>query len=113
MLYSDRTIKCSDCGVDFTFTAAEQEFFEQKGFRIPRRCKDCRKAKKDGGGGAGGHAPRSGGGGGRPASGETWPATCTQCGAETTVPFKPDPARPTFCRKCYAERKTSRGGGGR
>ena len=111
MLYSDRTIKCSDCGVDFNFTAAEQEFFEQKGFRFPRRCKECRKAKKEGGG-AGGGAPRSsgprGGGAGGGERGETWPATCTQCGAETTVPFKPDPARPTFCRKCYAERKSAR-----
>ena len=104
MLYSDRTIQCSDCGVDFLFTAAEQEFFEQKGFRFPRRCKECRKAKKDGGGPGGGGGGRSfGGGGGAPK--ETFPAICTQCGAETTVPFKPDPARPTFCRKCYGERK--------
>lgn len=101
MLHSDRTITCSDCGADFSFSAAEQEFFEQKGFRIPRRCKECRKAKKDGGGGA---RP----GGGRAPGGATWPATCTQCGAETTVPFKPDPARPTFCKKCYADRKTTR-----
>jgi CxxC-x17-CxxC domain-containing protein len=106
VLYSDRTITCSDCGADFPFSAAEQEFFEQKGFRFPRRCKECRKAKKDGGGGGGG--ARAGGGPGGEPRGETWPAVCTQCGAETTVPFKPDPARPTFCRKCYGERKTAR-----
>jgi hypothetical protein len=99
VLYSDRTITCSDCGADFPFSAAEQEFFEQKGFRFPRRCKECRKAKKDGGGGGGARA-EGGGGGGRAGGGgadrgETWPATCTQCGAETT----------------YGERKTSRGGG--
>jgi len=110
VLYTDRNITCSDCGVDFMFSAAEQEFFEQKGFRFPRRCKECRKAKKDGGGGGGARAEGAGSrmGGGGAGTGETWPANCTQCGAETTVPFKPDPARPTFCRKCYGERKTSR-----
>ncbi len=105
MLHSDRQITCSDCGAEFTFTAAEQEFFDQKGFRHPRRCKPCRQAKKDAGGDRG---PRGGGGFGG-GERETFPATCTNCGAETTVPFKPDPARPTFCRKCYGERKSSRG----
>ena len=110
MIYSDRNIKCSDCGVEFPFSAAEQEFYDQKGFRHPRRCKECRKAKRDSGGG--GASRVSEGGPGRPPRAgasagprETWPATCTNCGAETTVPFKPDPARATFCRKCYGERK--------
>ena len=28
-------------------------------------------------------------------------ATCSDCGAETQVPFKPDPERPIYCRECY------------
>lgn len=47
----DQYIKCCDCGKDFTFPVRDQEFFKQKGFTPPKRCKPCRqinKAKKDG-----------------------------------------------------------------
>jgi CxxC-x17-CxxC domain-containing protein len=26
---------------------------------------------------------------------------CSQCGAETTVPFKPTQGRPVLCRSCF------------
>ncbi|MCL2630101.1 MAG: zinc-ribbon domain-containing protein [Firmicutes bacterium] len=43
----DKTLKCKDCGKDFTFTVREQEFYKEKGFdNEPTRCFDCRKAKK-------------------------------------------------------------------
>lgn len=43
----DKTIVCKDCGTEFTFTVAEQEFYAEKGFtNDPVRCKDCRMAKK-------------------------------------------------------------------
>lgn len=42
----DITLTCSDCGEDFIFTAGEQDFFEEKGFDTPKRCKDCRQRKK-------------------------------------------------------------------
>ena len=42
----DKTIVCKDCNNEFVFTAGEQEFFAQKGFSEPVRCKDCRDAKK-------------------------------------------------------------------
>jgi CxxC-x17-CxxC domain-containing protein len=35
-------------------------------------------------------------------------ATCSECGAATKVPFKPDPSRPVFCRDCFAKKKNSR-----
>ncbi len=45
---ADKTLKCKDCGVDFTFTESEQQFYAEKGFENePARCKDCRAAKKD------------------------------------------------------------------
>lgn len=45
--YQDKTIKCVDCGQEFTFTAGEQEFYAEKGFtNEPKRCKACRDAKK-------------------------------------------------------------------
>jgi hypothetical protein len=43
----DQTLTCVDCGRDFTFGASEQEFFREKGFTPPKRCKDCRQAKKE------------------------------------------------------------------
>lgn len=43
---ADKTLKCRDCGMDFVFTAGEQEFFQQKGFSEPTRCPACRAARK-------------------------------------------------------------------
>lgn len=46
--YADKTLVCKDCGQEFTFTAGEQEFYDQKGFdKEPQRCKACRDAKKN------------------------------------------------------------------
>jgi hypothetical protein len=43
----DRTLVCQDCGMDFIFTAGEQEFYKEKGFdNEPKRCKECRDRKK-------------------------------------------------------------------
>jgi hypothetical protein len=47
MTYQEKSIKCSDCGDTFTFSAGEQEFFASKGFtNEPKRCRPCRDAKK-------------------------------------------------------------------
>lgn len=47
MSFEDKTLVCRDCGNSFTFTAGEQEFYEQKGFtNEPQRCRDCRQARK-------------------------------------------------------------------
>lgn len=32
-------------------------------------------------------------------------AVCTECGKECQVPFKPDPNRPVYCRKCWSRRR--------
>lgn len=45
--FKDKTIKCVDCGKEFVFTARDQAFYAEKGFKNePKRCKDCRAAKK-------------------------------------------------------------------
>jgi len=31
--------------------------------------------------------------------------TCSECGKETEVPFKPDGERPVYCRDCYQKHK--------
>jgi DNA replicative helicase MCM subunit Mcm2 (Cdc46/Mcm family) len=43
---SDITLKCKDCGKEFTFTEGEQKFYEEKGFSNPTRCQECRRARK-------------------------------------------------------------------
>jgi len=46
MEYNDKTIVCKDCGQEFVFTAGEQEFYAEKGFHEPVRCKECREKHK-------------------------------------------------------------------
>ena len=92
MEFQDRVIKCCDCSSDFVFTAGEQHFFHDKQFKNePKRCKLC-KAKRQGNGAA------------TPVRAETM-TNCSQCGRETTVPFKPTQGRPVFCRECFLARK--------
>jgi ssDNA-binding Zn-finger/Zn-ribbon topoisomerase 1 len=47
MSFQDKSIRCSDCGTAFHFSAGEQEFFQSKGFtNEPKRCPSCRQANK-------------------------------------------------------------------
>ncbi len=32
-------------------------------------------------------------------------ATCSDCGKECEVPFKPTEGRPVFCRECFAKKR--------
>jgi hypothetical protein len=43
---ADKTLTCSDCGVEFEFTEREQAFYAEKGFSEPRRCPSCRASRK-------------------------------------------------------------------
>ena len=43
----DRKIKCQDCGEEFNFSERDQEFYQEKGFEPPKRCKNCRAIRKD------------------------------------------------------------------
>jgi hypothetical protein len=41
----DRILICTGCGERFTWTAAEQAFFREKGLTgEPKHCKECRRA---------------------------------------------------------------------
>jgi CxxC-x17-CxxC domain-containing protein len=98
--YSDKVLQCADCGIDFVFSASEQQFFAQKGFTsAPKRCASCRAQRRASLGGAG-----YGNGGGSSyarAPREMFDATCARCGNETQVPFKPTGARPVYCSDCF------------
>lgn len=112
MPYTDKTLTCSDCGNAFTFTAGEQEFHQSKGFtNEPRRCPNCRGARREtGGGGGGGYG--GGGGGGYGARREMFTATCSSCGKDAQVPFQPRGDRPVYCNDCFRSQPRSGGGGG-
>jgi len=100
--YTDKTLICSDCGAEFTFTAGEQEFHASKGFtNEPRRCPTCRSARKGEAGGRGGGPAR-----------EMFSATCATCGREAKVPFEPRGDRPVYCNDCFTPASRPAGGGG-
>lgn len=44
---SNQVIKCQDCGEEFNFTDRDQEFYAEKGFPAPKRCRFCRQARKE------------------------------------------------------------------
>ncbi len=99
MEFQDKTLQCMDCGTEFVWTAGEQMFFADKNFKNePKRCKAC-KAKR-------GSRPAPAGPSGGRERVETR-ATCSACGKETTVPFKPTQGRPVFCRECFQQRKSA------
>ena len=106
MAYTDQVLTCADCGIDFVFSASEQEFFAQKGFTsAPKRCPSCRATRRTMGGGSvgggGGSSYSSGGGGYARGPREMFDATCARCGNETQVPFRPTGARPVYCSDCF------------
>jgi len=116
----DKSITCVDCGQEFLFTAGEQAFYRERGLtNEPTRCKSCREKRKagrpsGGGGGHGGGGGYGGGGGGGYGRAEKtmYPATCSNCGRDTEVPFPPTPGRPVLCRDCFnASKGTGQGGG--
>lgn len=89
MAFEDKTLICKDCGNEFLFSAAEQEFYAEKGFRNdPARCRSCRTIRKQ-----------------KSAGREMFTVTCADCGQETQVPFNPVNDRPVYCRDCYDRRR--------
>lgn len=99
MVFQDKSLQCSDCGVTFTFTTEEQEFYQSKGFlNEPKRCPSCRQARKSGRQGSNSYSSRR----------QMFPAICAECGIQTEVPFEPRDDRPVYCRDCYSKVKPSR-----
>lgn len=103
MEYQDVHVKCVTCGRDFIFTAKEQEFFQSKGFKEPRHCRECRQQRK-----------RDREKVIAEASGQkyedekgTFQVVCAQCQRETFVPFKPITGKPVLCKDCFIAQRYS------
>jgi len=125
-VYSDKNLTCADCGQEFVFTASEQDFYAQRNFTEPRRCSSCRASRKaarnasEGGGysdsgsssyggyGVGGSYSAGGYSGGSRDRGprEMFTATCSNCGKDAQVPFRPTSGKPVYCSDCF---RTMRG----
>src|SRR6185369_13772235 len=108
----DKSITCVDCGEEFLFTAGEQAFYRERGLtNEPTRCKSCREKRKAGRSTTGG----AGGGGGSSygrSDKQMYPATCSNCGRETEVPFMPTAGRAVLCRDCFNASKGTGAGAG-
>ena len=108
--YTDRTITCVDCGVEFIHSAADQEYYAQKGFASdPKRCASCRASRRasreagddvrDIGG------PRGYERGDERIAREYFAVICSSCGNQAQVPFKPRMDRPVYCSDCFRQVK--------
>ena len=120
-LYTDKVLSCADCGQEFAFTASEQEFYAQRQFSDPRRCPSCRASRKAARGDTGGGSSY---GAAATATRQRWlvvrwlerygasrgpremfAATCSSCGREAQVPFRPTNGKPVYCNDCFASRR--------
>ena len=107
MSFQDKTLECSDCNNSFTFSAEEPEQFQSKGYtNEPKRCPECRQARKAERYGSGGSSYGNGSYSSAPR--QLFPAVCTECGKETEVPFAPSQGRPVYCSDCYRKVRPSR-----
>ncbi len=87
MDFVDRTLTCRECEQPFTWTAGEQQFYQEKGLvNLPARCPSCRAARK---------AKL-----GLPDQVQT-EVVCAECGETTTVPFVPRNGNPVYCSRCF------------
>ena len=92
VVYEDITLTCRDCGEEFVFTAGEQQFYAEKGFKNqPKCCKACRDKKKN--------AERG--------ERQYFIATCSECGGEAKLTFRPSSDRPVYCSKCFEARRSA------
>jgi len=83
-------LSCADCGQEFAFSVEEQEFYREKGFSTPKRCNNCRANRRSQKG---------------VQSSQRYEVICSECGCQTTVPFRPREDRPVYCAECYKRQK--------
>ena len=108
MSFQDKTLECSDCGSEFTFSAEEQEAFQSRGYtNTPKRCPSCRQERKARQNGNSGNSYGNDSYSYRPQR-QMFSAVCAECGKATQVPFQPREDRPVYCSDCYNKVRLSR-----
>ena len=108
MSFQDKTLECFDCGNSFTFSVEEQEQFQSRGYtNEPKRCPECRQARKSARNDNGGNSYGNSSYGYTPAR-QMFPAVCSDCGKAISVPFEPRQGRPVYCSDCYRKVRASR-----
>jgi CxxC-x17-CxxC domain-containing protein len=91
-MFVEKSLNCRDCGTDFVFPKAEQEFFAAKGLaHEPKRCPNCRVLMR---------VRRSG-----KDVANTSEVNCAECGIATRVPFHPKGNKPVYCVMCLGNIK--------
>lgn len=92
MTFSDKQLRCRECGEAFVWTAGEQEFYQAKGLmHEPQRCPTCRARAKQERAAA------------RAAT--MHDIVCSNCGQPGQVPFIPRTDRPVYCSTCFEARR--------
>ena len=95
MEFKDKSLVCVECHRTFVWTAGEQLFYHDRNFtNEPKRCKDCKGRRHERGGRPSGERVET-------------TTTCSQCGRETTVPFRPTQGRPVLCKECFSSRRAT------
>ena len=85
----------ADCNTKYTLNSGEIDFYVQRGFDLPKRCKSCRTARKNEKN-APTPVPKI-----EPEIEPAVDITCDNCGREASVPFKPIPNKPVYCKLCW------------
>jgi len=83
-MFEDKELECKECGKKFLFSAAEQEFFQKRGFQHePARCPECRKKKRES------------------LEKQMLEITCAHCGKKAKVLLEIKKNVPVYCRDCF------------
>jgi CxxC-x17-CxxC domain-containing protein len=85
MTFQDQQLTCKECGNTFIWTAEEQTFFAEKGFKnVPARCQQCREKARER----------------RKETQAAFQVNCAGCGKKGDVPFEPT-GNPVYCEQCF------------
>ena len=102
MEFQDRILRCVDCGSGVRLDGGRTAVLRRQ--ELQERAEALQGLQGQAGQPSGRRA--------------AWPrervetqTSCSACGKETTVPFKPTQGRPVFCKECFQSRKFAGAGG--